>query len=346
MNRIQWIILVIGLSVLVPGFTINGQENDFSTIDQHTRNAPRGISRSVQELTEYLTESAGNDLEKVRAFYVWIAGNIKYDLQSYLSGTYGTIEPEGVLRSGNAVCQGYSNLFKKMCDLEGIPAFLISGYSKGYGYRDRDEIKEPDHAWNAVNIDGKWHLIDATWGSGYVNEKNRYVSKYNESFFLSNPETFIYTHLPEAPMWQLLDCPISLQDFKKDSTQMKSIIRGSETCYNYKDSIRQFLQVPDHEKDLYLAKKAYAFNPNNSLSLGFAYLNHSGYYYEKVQQYQQENNYDQFYEMLKKMLSDNENALKYLKQSKSPRASQAIEAAKSNIRSAKEGIEWYERTIQ
>lgn len=47
----------------------------------------------------------------------------------------------------------------------------LSGYSKGHGYRTGQTFAgEYDHAWNAVYLDGRWHLVDSTWGSGCIDD--------------------------------------------------------------------------------------------------------------------------------------------------------------------------------
>lgn len=45
----------------------------------------------------------------------------------------------------------------------------VPGYSKGFGYQTGQSFSgEFDHAWNAVYLEGRWHLVDSTWGSGLV----------------------------------------------------------------------------------------------------------------------------------------------------------------------------------
>lgn len=45
----------------------------------------------------------------------------------------------------------------------------VPGYSKGFGYQLGQSFSgEFDHAWNAVFLEGRWHLVDSTWGSGLV----------------------------------------------------------------------------------------------------------------------------------------------------------------------------------
>ena len=63
-------------------------------------------------------------------------------------------------------------------------------------------MAEPNHAWNAVKIDGKWQLIDTTWGSGYVSD-GAYVKQFRETFFLPSPEQLAFSHFPQDAAWQL-----------------------------------------------------------------------------------------------------------------------------------------------
>ncbi len=59
----------------------------------------------------------------------------------------------GALVNGYAVCQGYAESFKLICDYYKIPCVYISGTADGGG-----------HAWNAIQMDdGKWYFIDSTW---------------------------------------------------------------------------------------------------------------------------------------------------------------------------------------
>ena len=67
----------------------------------------------------------------MRAFYVWIAANIKYNTSGYFSGNYGPQDPVSVLNSRVCVCAGYSGLFAELCVLAGIEVKVIPGYGRG-----------------------------------------------------------------------------------------------------------------------------------------------------------------------------------------------------------------------
>ncbi|MBN2031030.1 hypothetical protein JW824_12400 [bacterium] len=196
-----------------PGSRIRIDEARFADIDRHALRAPQSVRHSVERLAAYLTEPCRNDLEKVRSIYRWITENISYDVEGYRSGNYGDLSPESVLSSGSAVCSGYTGLFGMLADASGIEVIEISGWAKGIGYEAGDPILGPtNHAWNAVKIGDGWYLIDSTWGAG-SSDGIRFVRQFEEHYFLTPPEQFIFDHLPEDPSWQLLEYPLSESQF-------------------------------------------------------------------------------------------------------------------------------------
>lgn len=52
--------------------------------------------------------------------------------------------------TGKLVCNGYSNLFKLLCDYAGIETQTLANNTM-------------DHAWNRVKVDGIWYDVDVTW---------------------------------------------------------------------------------------------------------------------------------------------------------------------------------------
>lgn len=107
-----------------------------------------------------------------------------------------------------------------------IEARVISGYAKPYGYTIGDDVSKSDsckHLWNSVLIDGKWFLMDCTWGAGFVKPKDKkYIRWPNDFYFFTDPEIFISDHFPmmdndydTSCKWQLLEMPITLETFIK-----------------------------------------------------------------------------------------------------------------------------------
>lgn len=126
----------------------------------------------------------------------------------------------------------------------------MPGHSKGIGYRQGQSLKnvKSDHLWNAVLLGGQWFLLDACWGAGRVDmEHESFVKRlerswslmflfmelktscsqtcclpllppprrFDDFYFLTDPEEFIYTHFPDEEQWQLLEAPIPLEEFEK-----------------------------------------------------------------------------------------------------------------------------------
>ena len=188
---------------------------NFTEIDMHALNAPEAAEKSIESLAAYLTEPAKNDKEKARAIYRWIAENIDYDVNGFFKNTFGDTSAEGVLKSGRSVCGGYSNLFERLANASGLETVTISGYSKGYGYTPGMRFSGPtNHAWNAVKINGNWYLVDSTWGAGNVDTNGKFNREFEDYYFLTPPSEFVYRHFPEDPKWQLLDSPISKEEFE------------------------------------------------------------------------------------------------------------------------------------
>lgn len=182
-------------------------------IDRHALAAPATAEQSIAALAKYLAEPAKNDREKARAIFRWMTDRIAYDADSFLAGRpAGDCSAAAVFRTRKTVCAGYADLFAQLCTKTGLEAATIHGYAKGYGYTP-DEKARTNHAWNAVKIDGAWRLVDATWASGSVDARKGFLKALDEYFFLTPPESLIFTHLPEQPRWQLLDPPVARQTF-------------------------------------------------------------------------------------------------------------------------------------
>ena len=120
-----------------------------------------------------------------------------------------------------------------------IQTRTINGIVKHSEYEIGDEFDKNaikgDHLWTAVAFERSWYLIDTLWGSQYVSgrksdewvlldgcvlkevpESMQLHYRYDEDFFLTNPEQLIYTHFPTcSEEWQLLARPVSLREFEE-----------------------------------------------------------------------------------------------------------------------------------
>lgn len=193
------------------------------TPDPDIKNLPKDLAEQkkkdpvkfIQLLAEYINEKSSNDYERIKKAHDWVAINIKYDIESYFSGRYSSQDFNAVIKRGYAVCAGYADVFKYLCDALEIECRIVSGYARwniGSEIFKNHNVFNTNHAWNIVTIEGENYLIDSTWNAGYLNGR-KYVIMYKTNYFLTDPSIFIYDHFSERASDQLLDPPVSAEEF-------------------------------------------------------------------------------------------------------------------------------------
>ncbi len=204
-------------------YSTQGQK--YSKIDNFASQSFKEID--IPSLVKKLTSNYNTKSEKYRSLYVWVAKNIKYDLDEEV--------PEGLIvervwKTKKGVCMHYAMLLDSMAKLAGIKSFYVRGYIKNI----EGQIEAVPHAWNAVVIENQTYLSDVTWSSGYFQD-GRYHQNFNDYFFMQTPQLFIQYHMPFDPMYQFLSSPLKHKEFqypKLDSVRLKDDIG-----YQYLDTI-------------------------------------------------------------------------------------------------------------
>ena len=186
--------------------------------DQTLRDKVKSISAkdssTLEALGKALNAIAKTPLEKAWVIFYWLSQNIAYNIEGYFSGKLGDNSAEGVLKAKKSVCAGYAQLSENLGKSLGIEIKIIDGYSKGYGFSHGKKLTKPDHDWSAVKLDDNWYLMDSTWGTGHVDDTNKFKFQLVTQYFLARPEHFIWKHFPSDPKWQLFKNPITLSQFE------------------------------------------------------------------------------------------------------------------------------------
>ena len=107
------------------------------------------VNRRITEILESLNVENLDDYGKLCAIYEYIINNVDY---AYDSPDKARFTAYGALRSGKAVCQGYTHLFYRLARECGIPCRMIMGVTA-----------EGNHAGNIAAVDGGYYLFDSTW---------------------------------------------------------------------------------------------------------------------------------------------------------------------------------------
>ena len=154
-----------------------------------------------------------SDIEAAYMVYKWEYENLQYDCYHY-NHDRDLIDftEDGTYKSGVGVCNGFAYLYARFCNAMGVEAYRVVGYSKAGSFVPGKIPTSSDHAWNAIQIDGNYYLLDATWGIGSCNG-DAYVPKLRDSYFCTKPEAFIRTHLPVEKKYQLVYPTITLKQW-------------------------------------------------------------------------------------------------------------------------------------
>lgn len=127
-----------------------------SSFVQRRENFEAAVDKA-RTIVASLVKPGMSDYNKEKALHDYIVNNTQYDYQNYLKNTisdesYGVY---GCLVRGYAVCDGYANAMKLLCDLSSLECMIISGKSKN------GTVWE-NHAWNLVKVDGAFYHLDVT----------------------------------------------------------------------------------------------------------------------------------------------------------------------------------------
>ncbi len=159
-----------------------------------------------------------------------------------------------VLQNRKAICRGYADLLTILCQKSGIDARTISGYTKSMG--QKPNLAEV-HAWNAIKIQGKWHLFDVTWASNYLEYSKKLDFHFND-YFLQSPTEFTKRHFPFDPIWQISNKVVPPDTFFDDKPSNSTI----DYFTDYTQILDEEAVLLSNEQHIKSYERAIAFLPH------------------------------------------------------------------------------------
>ena len=140
-----------------------------------------GINQLNQIVSTTVSQCIGNDdFETLINIHNWVLSKCTYDEE------YHYYSAESLFLLGTGVCNSYARAFDLLLKAAGIPSRRIAGYAFDNYYNG--------HAWNAANIDGKWHLYDCTWED---TESNNQYDPYWNYRWCGLPDDLMFDHTAE-----------------------------------------------------------------------------------------------------------------------------------------------------
>ena len=279
MNAFQPLILSLFL-LMISVSRGNAQDMGFENwedprLKAYVLETPEEVEQEVGTLHAYLSKGITEPAIQVRSFFLWITHNIQYDTEAalVLNENAKVSGIPQVLKNKKTICTGYARLMRDLCQRSGIPCQTIDGYTKEFT-SSQAEMKQADHTWNAVKIKEQWQLLDVTWAASIHQNPKGFPNKNLDYYYLNTASKMLEDHLPADPMWQLLDCPISVQEFQEESESIASLLKEKEPCYYLLDSLKNYEQLSKEQQRVKSLERAYHFNPSkvNGIQLGQIFL--------------------------------------------------------------------------
>lgn len=197
------------------------EATDFTVADNVAQLYKGSDLDNLQLLAYNLTFKLPTDAEKFRAIYTWVCNNIKGDSYqhekvsrkrkklkndslAYLqwNNKYKKTVYKKLYEDKKTMCTGYAYLIKELCFFANIDCKIIDGYGRSTK-SNIETLNKPNHSWNAVKLNNKWYLSDATWSSGYMIGEGFFLNDYNDGYFLTEPVLFAKNHYPLEKKWLL-----------------------------------------------------------------------------------------------------------------------------------------------
>ncbi len=231
------------------------QSATYAAIDEYAANLP---STPLPILADKLTQPYADTTEKVRAIFRWVTAHIEYDKaafhddsiyknfwkpnnkksQAWNDSLYNAKIVSYVFTNKKAICDGYSRVFRYLCEQAGIRAMKIDGFLRTASNPIGQEITGANHSWNAVYINHQWNLLDPTRAAGYTDARvTKYTFDFKDFYFFTSPSLLAFSHYPTDTKWLLTAEPFSKKDFSNQPIIYRAFAQEKIQYYTPKNGL-------------------------------------------------------------------------------------------------------------
>ena len=233
--------------------------SQLSPQDKLALQIPAEQTYSTTGISSYVKNNFSTDSARVRALFVWVANNIRYDVEKIrLKKIQERTTVQDVLKTRMGVCQGYAELLVALNKACNINSVLVPGYTK----KQDGSIAELSHAWVATEVNSKWYLFDPTWAAGMVNDF-KFTPTFSNRYYKLAPEEMIKDHMPFDPMYQFLNHTLSYNEFNRGNTG----INTGKPYFNYVDTINTYNRMDSLDQFINTARRISKNGEKNQMIL-------------------------------------------------------------------------------
>jgi hypothetical protein len=213
---------------------------------------PKGMVEKIREKVDSFVPDGETMYDKLLSIHDFVTSST-----TYMSDTEGALfcySAYGALVDGKAVCEGYAEAFKLLCDREGLPCLTVVGTGNGGA-----------HKWNMVQMeDGEWYTLDATWDDQASNIYYSYFiigSNTKAPYFNNGTAVDSTVHIATGQIFSGANTVLTYPTLSKD-TYGVGILKSGAPDVQF-DTVRNVIMVG---KDV---TNYYTYVVNNSTS-GFS----------------------------------------------------------------------------
>ncbi len=138
-------------------FELAGTYATFQVDYRESKAQYNDVLRGAQFVVKKLIKPGMDVYTKEKILHDYVVLNTAYDISLTHYTAYDA------LYEHTATCQGYAMLTYQLLKAAGIPNILISGTAT-------NSLGTASHAWNEVDLNGKWYQLDTTWDDPVPNQ--------------------------------------------------------------------------------------------------------------------------------------------------------------------------------
>lgn len=165
------------------GVSTTYTSDGFKSKSDETKEAINSNMTSLTDKVNSILETCKNENNyiTIKNIHDYIVKNVQYSKDE--ENCHNIV---GSLLKGKSVCDGYATAFKYLCNEAGFNCNIIEGSA----LNSDNELES--HAWNEVELNNKWYLVDTTWDKEIDPRTEKEVVSYH--YFLVDEEMLNSDH--------------------------------------------------------------------------------------------------------------------------------------------------------
>jgi len=213
----------------IPGYDYTTYEAYGRVIKQNTPESYLGHLKDCESAYNSISKDITADMSEYEIALKLHDGFIDWaDYGDMTGANAGNIR--GALVNKKAVCEGFARAYLYLCQRAGLNCIYVTGSLKT---KDNPETWG-NHAWNYVQIDGTWYLVDTTADGGFpgvcghvafLKGQEYYKANYKVTYTdgsNGNVNDYTYKAIPEISKTDY-EVPTSVQQTSSESKQIVAI---------------------------------------------------------------------------------------------------------------------------